>query len=117
MLPIQTVPCTDRTPNKTNRHCQACPKGNERNGRYCGQSVNVVHRMLAAATRLAWAVARGRNAEMTRSTDDEKARRASLDLPSAGNIIDADKNIRRHLLGFPCFSHEALIFWRQIKLG
>jgi len=71
--------------------------------------------MLAAATRLAWAVARGGNAEMTRPADDQNALRASLDLPSTGNIIDTNKNIRCHLSGFWCTSYKAVKFWRQIK--
>lgn len=37
---------------------------------------------------------------MTRCAGDQNARRASSDLPPAGNIIDTDKNVRCHLSGF-----------------
>src|SRR5271156_6942382 len=62
--------------------------------------------MLAAATRLAKAVARGRNAEMTRPADDQNALRASLDLPSTGNIINMEGETKD--TGKPRFSPKTI---------
>src|SRR6266576_284859 len=115
MLTVPRIRPPHRATDQPNGHREPRPKGNKRYRRNRCRSAGVIYRMLAAAARTTWPVARRRDAEMASSTYNDNSRCIPLDRPSTWDVIYAHKHKRRQFFhAVP--NTEPLLDWQKITI-